>query len=163
MKKLPFILFAILIGFTSFHKKEKNTTPDFIGMWTLLKCVSYQVDGTMAYPYGEHPAGQLVYDRKGNMMVEIMKPGIKKFVQSNLLEGVADEVLPAYYGFIGYYGSYTVMPDSSVVVHHIKACSFPNWVNEDQKRYYEFKNDQLILKTSQIGTMRFELTWQKIE
>jgi hypothetical protein len=132
-------------------------------MWTLLKCVSYQTDGTVTFPYGEHPVGQLLYDRKGNMMVEIMKPGIKKFVQSNLLQGVPDEVLPAYYGFIGYYGSYKVLSDSNFVIHHIKACSFPNWVDEDQKRYYEFRNDHLILKTSLIGSARYELTWQKTE
>jgi hypothetical protein len=162
MKKLSLILAAILAMFTSFHKKE-TTSPDFVGMWTLLKCVSYQTDGTVAFPYGEHPIGQLLYDRKGNMMVEIMKPGIKKFVQSNLLQGVPDEVLPAYYGFIGYYGSYKVQSDSNVVIHHIKACSFPNWVDEDQKRYYEFRNDHLILKTSLIGSVRYELTWQKTE
>jgi hypothetical protein len=161
MKKFPLILFAILTGFTSFHKKEQHASPDFVGMWTLLKCLAFQKDGTVTYPYGENPAGQLLYDRKGNMMVEIMKTGIKKFVQSNLLEGVADEVLPAYYGFIGYYGSYEVMPDSNVVVHHIKACSFPNWVDQDQKRYYEFKNGQLFLRTSLIGSVRYELTWQK--
>jgi hypothetical protein len=163
MKKLPLILIVVLTGFTSFHKKGKNTSPDFVGIWTLLKCASYQTDGTVTYPYGENPVGQLLYDRKGNMMVEIMKPGIKKFEKSNLLEGVADEVLPAYYGFIGYYGSYKVMPDSNVVIHHIKACSFPNWVDQDQKRYYEFKNHQLILKTSLIGSARYELTWQKTE
>jgi lipocalin-like protein len=160
MKKLPLIV--ILFGFTSFHNRE-NTSPDFVGMWTLLKCVSYQTDGTVSYPYGEHPVGQLFYDSKGNMMVEIMKPGIKKFVQSNLLEGVPDEVMPAYYGFIAYYGTYKVVSDSGMVIHHIKACSFPNWVDEDQKRYYEFRNDQLILRTSLIGSVRYELTWQKKE
>src|SRR6185436_7786158 len=87
MKRVPLVLTVILTGFISFHNKEKNTSPDFIGMWTLLKCVAYQPDGALIYPYGEHPVGQLLYDRKGNMMVEIMKPGIKKFVQSNLLEG----------------------------------------------------------------------------
>ena len=163
MKRLPLVLTVILTGFMSFQNKGKNTSPDFIGMWTLLKCVAYQPDGALIYPYGEHPVGQLFYDRKGNMMVEIMKPGIKKFVQSNLLEGVADEVLPAYYGFIGYYGSYKIVPDSNLVIHHIKACSFPNWVNEDQRRHYEFRNDELILKTSLIGSARYELTWQKIE
>jgi hypothetical protein len=161
MKKLLLIFIVILTSLTAFHKKGKSTPPDFIGIWTLLKCVSYQTDGTITYPYGEHPVGQLLYDAKGNMMVEIMKPGVKKFVQSTLVQGVADEVMPAYYGFIGYYGSYKVVPDSSLVIHHIKACSFPNWVDQDQRRYYEFKGGNLILKTSLIGSARFELTWQK--
>jgi len=163
MKKLPLITILIIIAFTSFQKKQRDPSTHFTGLWTLLKCVSYQTDGTLNYPYGENPVGQLLYDAKGNMMVEIMKPGIKKFEQSNLLQGVPEEVLPAYYGFIGYYGSYKVVPDSSLVIHHIKAYSFPNWVDQDQRRYYEFKDGRLILRTSLIGSVRYELTWQKAE
>src|ERR1044071_7258600 len=128
MKRVLLVLTVILTGFISFHNKGKNTSPDFIGMWTLLKCVAYQADGALIYPYGEHPVGQLLYDRKGNMMVEIMKPGIKKFVRSNLLEGWSKKFLPANYGFISYYGSYKIVPVSNLVIHHIKHCSFPNWL-----------------------------------
>jgi len=96
-------------------------------------------------------------------MVEIMKPGIKKFAAVNLLQGTPEEILLAYHGFIAYYGTYKVVPDSNLVVHHIKACSFPNWVDQDQERYYELKSDQLILRTSLIGSERYELTWKKAE
>jgi hypothetical protein len=97
------------------------------------------------------------------MMVEIMKPGIKKFEQPNLLQGTPEEVVPAYNGFIAYYGSYKVVPDSGLVIHSIKACSFPNWVGKEQRRYYEFKDGNLILKTSLIGSSRYELMWQKTQ
>src|SRR5215471_1595280 len=130
---------------------------DFVGTWTLQKCVAIQSDGNVNYPYGEKPVGQLSYDAKGNMMVEIMKPGIKKFAAVNLLQGTPEEILLAYHGFIAYYGTYKVVPDSNLVVHHIKACSFPNWVDQDQERYYELKSDQLILRTSLIGSERYEL------
>jgi len=126
MKRLPLVLTVILTGFMSFQNKGKNTSPDFIGTWTLLKCVAYQADGALLYPYGEHPVGQLLYDRKGNMMVEIMKPGIKKFASANLLQGTPEEILPAYYGFIAYYGTYTVKKDSDLIVHHIASSLFPN-------------------------------------
>jgi hypothetical protein len=125
--------------------------------------LQYKKMEKLAILMGKKPLGQLVYDDKGNMMVEIMRPGIKKFASANLLQGTAEEVLPAYYGFIAYYGTYTVMPDSNLVIHHIKACSFPNWVNRDQRRHYELKSNQLILKTSLIGNERFELTWQRAE
>ena len=160
MRKLSLITVVILTVFSSF-KKKNNTSPAFIGIWTLLKCVSYGQDGKVTYPYGENPLGQLLYDAKGNMMVEIMKPGIKKFEQPNLLQGNPEEIVPAYNGFIGYYGSYKIVPDSNMVIHHIKACSFPNWVGQDQRRYFEFKDGNLILKTSLIGSARYELTWQK--
>jgi len=158
---LTAIVFCIFL--TSFQNEHNMISNDFVGTWTLEKCVATQKDGKINYPYGEKPIGQLLYDEKGNMMVEIMKPGIKKFASTNLLQGTPEEILPAYYGFIAYYGTYRVIPDSNIVIHHLIACSFPNWVNQDQKRYYEFKNNQLILRTSLIGSERYELIWQKVE
>ena len=132
-------------------------------MWTLIKCAGKQKDGKVDYPYGENPVGQLLYDSKGNMMVEIMKQGIKKFASPNPSQGVPEEIIPAYNGFVAYYGTYNVVTDSNLVIHHIRASSFPNWVNQDQRRYYEFKNDQLILRTSFIGSEQYELTWKRVE
>jgi len=63
------------------------------------------------------------------------------------VQSTPEEIVPAYNGFLGYYGSYKVVPDSNLVIHHIKACSFPYWVGQDQRRYYEFKEGILILKT----------------
>lgn len=158
---LTAIVFCIFL--TSFQSGHNQISNDFIGMWTLQKCVAIPKDGKVNYPYGEKPVGQLLYDEKGNMMVEIMKPGIKKFASANLLQGTPEEILPAYYGFIAYYGTYSVIPDSNIVIHHLKACSFPNWINQDQKRYYEIKKNQLILRTPWIGSERYELTWQKLK
>lgn len=156
---LTAIVFCIFL--TSFQSEHNHVSNGFIGIWTLQKCVAITKDGKVNYPYGEKPVGQLLYDEKGNMMVEIMKPGIKKFVSANLLQGTPEEILPAYYGFIAYYGKYRITPDSNIVIHHLKACSFPNWVDQDQKRYYDFKNKHLILRTSLIGSERYELTWEK--
>jgi len=158
-----YTVIVISIVLTSFQSERDQVSNDFIGIWTLQKCVAIQKDGNVNYPYVENPVGQLFYDEKGNMMVEIMKPGIKKFASANLLQGTPEEILPAYYGFIAYYGTYKIIPDSNLVVHHLEACSFPNWINQDQKRYYEFKNGQLILRTPLIGSERYELIWQKVK
>jgi len=156
-------VFILCLVFTSFQTGHHQISNDFVGIWTLKKCVAISRDGEVNYPYGENPVGQLVYDKKGNMMGQIMKSGIAKFTSANLFEGTSEEILSAYHGFLAYYGIYRVIPDSNLVVHHIIACSFPNWVDQDQRRYYEFKNNQLTLKTSLIGFTRYELTWQKIE
>lgn len=156
------ILIVICIVLASCQGKRNPGSNSFVGIWTLQKCVGIQKDGKVYYPYGEKPTGELLYDAKGNMMVEIMKPGIKKFAATNLLLGTPEEILPAYFGFIAYYGTYRVMPDSNVVIHHLVTCSFPNWVGQDQKRFYEFKNGQLILSTPLIGSERYELTWQRL-
>jgi hypothetical protein len=162
MKNILVVIVTCIV-LTSCQSAHKQVQKDFVGMWILQKCVAIQKDGTENYPYGENPVGELLYDANGNMMVEIMKPGMKKFAAVNMLQGTPDEILPAYNGFIAYYGTYTVIPDSNLVIHHIKACSFPNWVDQDQKRFYEFKSGQLTLRTRLIGSERYELTWKKGE
>ena len=143
--------------------EDHETIADFAGIWELLQCIAVGADGKVNYPYGEKPLGQLFYNESGNMMVEIMKPGIKKFVSPNPLAGTPEEILPAYSGFIAYYGTYRIMPDSDVIIHHLKGCSFPNWINHDQARHYSFENKKLKLSTSWIGSERYELTWQRIK
>jgi hypothetical protein len=132
----------------------------FIGTWTLIKCIAIQQDGEITFPYGEKPIGQILYDTKGNMMVEIMNQEIKKFKNDNPFQGIPEEIIPAYNGFLAYYGTYKILPDSNLIIHNI-ACSFPNWVGQNQIRHFEFKNNKLILKTPAISSIQFELTWQK--
>ena len=61
------IVFCIFL--TSFQSRHPQISNDFIGMWTLEKCVAIPKDGKVNYPYGKKPVGQLLYDEKGNMMV----------------------------------------------------------------------------------------------
>jgi hypothetical protein len=133
----------------------------FIGTWTLTKCIAIQQDGKITFPYGEKPIGQILYDLEGNMMVEIMNQGIKKFNNENPLLGTPEEIIPAYNGFLAYYGTYKILADSNLIIHNIKASSFPNWVGQNQKRRFEFENNKLILTTPAIKSVQFELTWIK--
>jgi hypothetical protein len=133
----------------------------FIGTWTLIKCVAIQQDGKITFPYGEKPIGQILYDSKGNMMVEIMNQEIKKFKNDNPFQGIPEEIVPAYNGFLAYYGTYKILADLNLIIHNIKACSFPNWVGQNQKRRFEFEDNKLILTTPAINSVQFELTWEK--
>ena len=133
----------------------------FIGTWTLAKCIAIQMDGKISFPYGEKPLGQILYDTKGNMMVVIMRQEIKKFNSENPFQGTPDEIVPAYNGFLAYYGTYKILADSNLIIHNLRACSFPNWVGQNQRRRFAFRNNQLILTTPAISSVQFQLTWEK--
>ena len=163
MKNSLIILCLTSLFFISFQKPEPaSKSAQFIGTWKLIECISKEKDGKTTYPFGDHPVGEIYYDPKGNMSVQIMKPGVGKFSSENWLLATPQEAQAAYLAYLSYYGTYTVNADSGFIVHHIQASLFPNWVNQDQKRYYEFKGDQLTLKTPVIGTAQFQLTWQKV-
>jgi hypothetical protein len=135
----------------------------FIGRWELLEWTANQANSEVVYPYGADAVGQLWYDATGNMMVEIMKKERKYFASNNFLQGTAEEILSAYSGFVAYGGRYTINPIAKQVIHHIKISSFPNWVGQDQLRYYEFNHDLLLLSTPVMDSIRHQLIWQKIQ
>jgi len=159
------LVFLVLLFLTSNcqDRLDKNISGNFIGTWALVKCIAIQQDGEITFPYGEKPKGQILYDTKGNMMVVIMNQGIKKFNSDNPFQGVPEEIIPAYNGFLAYFGTFKILTDSSLIVHNIKACSFPNWVGQNQKRRFEFEDNKLILTTPEISNVRFELTWEKLK
>jgi hypothetical protein len=161
---------AVLLLLSSSFIQAQTTQPklnqvelmkQFIGTWTLIKCVAIQQSGEITFPYGEKPIGQILYDTKGNMMVEIMNREIKKFRNDNPFQGIPEEIIPAYNGFLAYYGTYKILADSNLIIHNIKACSFPNWVGQNQTRRFKFEDNKLILTTPAISSVQFELTWGK--
>lgn len=144
-------------------KKEDVTTANtkFDGSWELKEWVAELTSGEMVYPYGEDAKGVLTYDQFGNMAVQLMKSKRPKFLSEDPLSAKPEEVWEAYNGFIAYSGSYEVDTSSNKVIHQIRLSSFPNWVGQNQTRYYEFKDDTLILSTGLIGASKHKLTWEK--
>ncbi len=162
MKRILLIFLSPFVILVSCHQShDKNVSNDFVGTWTLVKCVATEAGGNITYPYGEKPTGQILYDAKGNMMVEIINMDAKKFSSPNPFQGTPDEIVPAYNGLMAYYGTYKIVADSNLVIHSIKACSFPNWIGQIQKRRYEFSNNLLILRTPPISSIQYELTWER--
>ena len=162
MKKTLLLLTFSLIFLSALRSQpHQNAQMQFVGAWTLRSCTATGKDGKATFPYGQHPSGQIQYDPSGNMMVLIVNPEIPKFKSEVSEEGSTEEISAAYKNMFSYYGTYTVVPDSHLVVHHVAACSFPNWTGIDQKRFYEFRGDQLILRAVLAGNMRYELIWQR--
>ena len=135
----------------------------FVGSWELKKWTAESTDGKTVFPFGDDAKGRITYDDAGNMAVQIMKNSRSQFLSEDPLQAQPDEVFTAYNGFIAYCGSYEVDPGRNQVVHQIRISSFPNWVGQDQRRYYEFEEDRLILSTDLIGGSRHKLIWKKLK
>jgi hypothetical protein len=66
--------------------------------------------------------------------------------KSNDLRGASvEEKVLAFDTYFTYCGKYEVTDKK--VVHHIEVSFYPNWVGEDQERFYAFDGGQLILTT----------------
>jgi len=126
--------------------------------------VSWEIrdpDGTVTRPLGAGEIGQLMYDEDGRMSAQLMQTNQARFASDDWRQASAEEKARAWSDYFGYFGTYTVDEQAKAVVHHIEGSWFPNLVGEDQKRYYQLVEEQLVLNaTTAWGDVR--IVWEKI-
>jgi hypothetical protein len=128
----------------------------FVGIWRLVASEFELSNGEIVYPYGKGAVGMLIYDQHGYMSVQIMSPTRPTFVSGDIRNGMPEEIKAAFDGYLGEFGRYEVDEEESTITHRIKGSHFPNWVGQDQKRFFGFSENRLTLKTQPLpaaGTM----------
>lgn len=108
--------------------------------------------------------GYLIYSPEGYMSVCFMKEGRPIFKSGDIRGGTAEEKIAAVNDYVSYAGRYTVQDDA--VTHHIEVSLFPNWIGEDQERFFRLEDGILTLSTPlmlvggrQLST---HLVWKKV-
>ena len=120
-----------------------------IGAWRLVSCAITAPDGEVSHPYGEAPAGVILYTPDGWMSCHM---------QGARFEGAEtrrEDVL----AYTGYYGAYTVVEAERLVVHHV-AGSSEAIMSGDQLRYYEIEGVRLRL-TAEMNGLKVDVRWAR--
>lgn len=130
---------------------DRTTTDAFVGTWKLEAFEVRRPDGTTLLPLGPDPVGRITYDDAGRMAVQVMRPGRSQFASGDMLVASDQERREAWDGFIAYTGTFRVDPDAGTVTHHIEISSFPNWVGDNQVRFFAFGDDVLELTTAPVA------------
>ena len=125
---------------------SRKLSDEFVGAWKLISFERRTTAGEVTYPMGQNPVGRITYDALGRMSAQIMRPDRPKYKAASPAGMSAQEKVSAFDGFIAYYGTFSVSETERVVIHHVEASLYPNWVGSDQRRFYEFSGDQLILR-----------------
>jgi hypothetical protein len=123
-----------------------------IGSWDLVSYDLRTPDGKTTQPLGPDPVGRIDYDSAGHMSAHLMKRGVPNFTSQNRNSATSDEIVGAWRGYIGYFGTYTIDEKAQAIIHHVQGGWFPNYVGTNQVRHYRFDGDRLILQAdSAIG------------
>jgi hypothetical protein len=130
----------------------------FTGAWRVVSVEDRHTDGSLTHPYGERPAGMLLYDETGRMSVQIMRRDRQSLSSDDWAEVSAEEIKAAIEGFTAFFGAYEVNEAESVIIHRVEGHVLPNSVGKELKRSYEFSGNRLILKPSASRTV----TWERI-
>ncbi len=152
MKAILYIccLFSFITSFA-----QTNPTADITGTWRLVEFADLDTaTSTWTYPYGRNPKSFFTYTKNGivNLNISAETPvKISEDSAKNLNINLLDWV---YNNSLGYFGTYSVDFNRSIVTHHVTGGALPWYIDTDQERPFILKGDTLT-----IGDNK---TWKRV-
>jgi len=147
-----FLSAALLSAFSATdddRSAANRLATQLVGTWQIVKFVDTDPSGKATYPYGEHPAGFLIYDSTGHMSVQGMRvPATPAFASGDDEKGTEAEVRSAYDGYVAYFGTYRVDENKSVVTHIVEGSLHPSYIGTEQSRPFKLNGDVLVIEIS---------------
>ena len=138
-----------------------------IGVWELLIWETVVDDKVIGYPLGEKASGFIAYYPIGFMSVNISARNRARLATDDPFGGDPKTVALDAKGYLSYCGPFTVVSETEVI-HHLKLCSFENWVGTEQHRHadLDLTKETLVLSTAPVlmqGRMGGNrLTWKRV-
>ena len=150
------------------RRPSRSVKAQFVGTWKLVSWKIEQANGEVTdSPLGPNPLGWIMYQTGGCMCVALMRPDRPKFASNDLMEATPEEIKTGFEGYMSYCGSYEVNEQEHFVIHHLQLSWFPNLVETDQKRYFEFTGNRLTLKTPSLTLLGaaqvHRLIWERLQ
>ena len=143
-----------------------NPKTPFVGNWELVKVERVGADGELL-PMPEPPAfgsegavGYIMYDPAGYMGVVIMQPDRQPYAGDG---PTPDEAVAALRSYTSYFGTYTVNEAEGYLTHHLQGNVRPAAASNDNKRFYEFSGNQLVLMPP-VGDsgVQARIVWERV-
>jgi lipocalin-like protein len=133
----------------------------FVGTWKLIAIETRGADGKpIPGPNpvgGVNPAGTVMYDAAGHVSLQIMPSG--RPASLNTLQPLTPEqAKEALFGYVAYYGTYTLDERAKVMHIHFDGSLNPSMVGTDGERYYEFDGDRMTFRAG----ANTRLSWEHV-
>lgn len=118
-----------------------------VGTWRVTSFSNPTLDtNEEARPFGDNPIGYIQYSPGGYMIVFLSVGNPKRPASFPYTDAERAEVHKGIFG--AYAGRYSV--DGNKVTHHIEASWRPDWIGDNQVRYFEIKDNKLTIKTAPL-------------
>ncbi len=147
MLKSVLIVFASVFWLSGCTEDEESASQILVGSWRLISSEGHSSNGSIVYDQGETPTGRVMFDASGRLSLHLTDPNRRNFESGDFLQPTPDELIEAFTGYFGYFGSYSVDEDAGVVIFHVEGAAYPNYVGTDQIRFYKIEGNRLILRT----------------
>ena len=115
-----------------------------VGVWRVVRFCDDDSTGKRYEPFGPQPTGYFMYAPGGQLSIQVgATPPVPPFAKGDAAPTDA-ELRALYDATFGYYGTYTVTSDSTVV-HHVTGGTLPSYTGTDQRREYRITGDSLTI------------------
>jgi hypothetical protein len=137
---------AALPGGSTAEQPAALAPGSLVGTWALVSVEERQPGGKTVHWMGTKPRGLLIYDRAGNMSVQIMRDPVAPSASADPQDS-----------YVAYFGRYEVREREGAVVHRVQGSVRPSEVGAEYTRSARVSGDRLVLGLTATRT----LTWQR--
>ena len=113
-----------------------------VGTWRVVQFCDQDSTGASVEPLGPNPTGYFIYTSTGQLSIQAMRtPPAGPLSGEPVHLDTLGDLRPFYFG---YFGTYTILSDSTVV-HHVQGGTLPDYIDTDQPRIYRIRGDTLSI------------------
>nr|WP_295870355.1 lipocalin-like domain-containing protein [uncultured Chitinophaga sp.] len=166
MKHLLCIAFMMSFTFVQGQDRKGISEQSFWGTWSLVSVENINADGSKVMPYGNRPAGMLVFTKDGRYAIQILKAGRAKVLSGDKNKATTEENALLVQGNNSHFGTYTIDAHKGVIVFSVRHAFFPNWEGIEQVRNYSFEDNLLtyiVTTPTNGGAISAKVVWRKDE
>lgn len=129
---------------------NKNTNQQkmnpIVGTWHLIEFINLDtLTGKWNYPYGKNPKGYFTYTKSNIVNLNISTDAPLKISEEDSKKQMVNLYNYVMNVAFGYFGTYTLDAEKSIVTHHVKGGGLPWYIDTDQPRQFQMKGDTLII------------------
>ena len=123
---------------------DRPSSVPLVGTWRLLSIEAIRPNGDrVASRFGQNPTGYIIYDRTGDMAVQIMANPWPVFVNPD--KPTSQELESVFNRYVAYAGTYDFDAAQHTVTHHVQISVDPGDVGQDFRRLVEIDGDRVTL------------------
>jgi hypothetical protein len=127
------------LGSKLLERRIFHAVGKIIGVWQLQSSETVVDDKVIGYPLGDGASGFIAYHPVGFMSVHVSAPNRVRLPIDDPFEGDPKLLALDAKGYLSYCGLFSIVSEHEII-HHLKLCSFENWVGTDQHRYAQLND-----------------------
>ena len=129
------------------NQENKKAIPNpLAGTWRLVEFADLDtVTGKWINRYGKNPRGYFTYTKNNILNLNISTDTPAKISEDSARKVNVNLFDNIQYVSFGYFGTYSLDLEKSVVTHHVKGGGIPWYIDTDQPRPFILKGDTLII------------------